>query len=221
MGPGLGYEVDGFVVDCTKDFTLSMWLVPYSTESSLVYKWFASLGELDYQGMGLGSYDSRFSISYGNNQGWGMWAEEVIRASHKVEGHDKDVNHNYFGFYDWQYLALTKRSGIYGTGTDKLTLYINGREDRLQVSASEYTPGGDGVENSGFANNQALYVGGGLNLFYGYPVMSSNLYGIILVYDRALKPSELRQNFLATNVSKQYRGPTTPSAWRDRGYFYY
>ena len=231
MGPGLGYEGDGFVVDCTRDFTLSMWVVPYSIDSMDTDRWLSSLGAINFEGVGLGGRGGvpggawgnrgRYVVAYPNDQGGGMWMEEVVRASKTIYNHPKDVNHNYFGFYDWQYLALTKRSGIYGTGTDKLTLYINGMEDRLSISAGMLTPGGDGVENSIFATNQALYVGGGMQTIFGYPIMSSNIYGIILVYDRALKPSELRQNFLSTNISKKYRGPTTSTDWRDRGYFYY
>ena len=238
MGPGLGYETDGFVIDTDKDFTLSMWIVPFSIDSTSNNRWFASFGAINYQGIGLGGRggiergawgnSGRYAVSYGNDQGGGMWMEEVVRGSKTIYNHfdeetgnGKDVNHNYFGFYDWQMLSLTKQEGRYGTGTDKLTLYINGMEDRLSISAGMLGPGGDGVENDTFGSDKALYIGGGMQTIYGYPIMSSNMYGIILVYDRVLKCSELRQNFLATNISKKYRGPTTSTDYRDRGYFYY
>ena len=234
MGPGFGYERDGFVIDTDKDFTLSMWIVPYSTSYESTNRWFASFGAINYEGIGLGSRGDgdyygvgKYAVSYGSDQGFGMWMEEVIRGSKVIYNHPKDVNHNYFGFYDWQMLSLTKQEGRYGTGTDKLTLYINGMEDRLSASAGGFTPGGDAVENDVFGSDQALYVGGGMHTIMGYPDTSSNMFGIILVYDRALKPSELRQNFLATNISKKYRGATEgadhlyPPSWRDRGYFYY
>ena len=77
-------------------------------------------------------YDGEWSK--GVKEGYGMWMEEVIRGSKTIYNHfdeatgnGKDTNHNYFGFYDWQMLSLTKQSEVYGTGTDKLTLYINDR----------------------------------------------------------------------------------------------
>ena len=221
MGPGLGYESDGFVVDTERDFTISMWVVPYDfSDSWPYYQWLCSLGSVNQEGIGLGGYKGRYSVGYGDDDGFGMWQEEVIRGSHVLNSHPlKDTGHNYFGFYDWQYLALTKQAGIYDeSATDKLTLYINGMEDRLGVSSSGFTPGGDGVENNRFQGNEPLYVAGGFHSMMGYPDLSANMFGIILVYNRALKPSELRQNFLATNVSKKYRGM---KGARDKGYFYY
>jgi len=220
MGPSMGYESDGFVVDTERDFTVSMWVVPYAASRyNANYLWLFSLGSVDKQGIALGTHKERFSVGYGDHQGGGMYAEEVVRASKIIHDHDKDSGHNYFGFYDWQYLALTKQTGIYDeSATDKLTLYINGREDRLGVSASGYSTGGDAVENNRFQGEEALYVGGAQMWIAGYPVMSANMFGIILVYNRALKPSELRQNFLATNLNKKYRGM---KGGRDKGYFYY
>jgi len=220
MGPSLGYESDGFVVDTERDFTISMWVVPYDLDDGWAgYQWLCSLGAVDQEGIGLGGYKGRYSVGYGDDGGGGMPQEEVIRGSHVLDPHPKDAGHNYFGFYDWQYIALTKQAGIYDeSATDKLTLYINGMEDRLGVSSSGFTPGGDGVENNRFQGDKSLYVAGGFHSIMGYPVMSANMFGIILVYNRALKPSELRQNFLATNVSKKYRGM---KGARDKGYFYY
>ena len=225
MGPGLGYETDGFVIDTDKDFTLSMWTVPYSASSwNPSSKWLSSFGAVNFEGIAMGTLLSRYMVGYPNFQGnefGGMWYEEVIRASKQVEGYPKDVQHNYFGFYDWQMVSLTKQKYVYGSGIDKITLYINGMEDRLSISRYGLTPGGDAVENDLFGSDQALYVGGAMNSMMGYPDLSANMFGIILVYDRVLKCSELRQNFLATNINKKYRGPTTSTDWRDRGYFYY
>jgi hypothetical protein len=221
MGPGLGYETDGFVIDTDKDFTLSMWTVPYGATSMVGNKWLSSFGAVNFEGIAMGTYLSRYVVGYPNDQGGGMWMEETIRASKQVEGYPKDTNHNYFGFYDWQMVSLTKQKYVYGPGIDKITLYINGMEDRLSISAGLLTPGGDAVENEVFGSDQALYVGGAMHQMMGYPDLSANQFGIILVYDRVLKCSELRQNFLATNISKKYRGPTTSTDYRDRGYFYY
>lgn len=143
----------------------------------------------------------------------------------------KKENSNNLNFEDWQYIAITKKTnGPYGPGDSKITFYINGIECGL-MGSTNYQEFGDAMPTITIQANHPISNGEELFLYLGGvyidlrnfceevsngPVLcddtnnvfcSSNSFGLILVYNRALKRNELRQNFLATRTTHRYYSP--------------
>ena len=110
----------------------------------------------------------------------------------------------------WYMFSLVKETGrpILGGGAhlDRITLYLNGVYQRLIAGADCQTGTGQHkgelIPTGYIGGAQEVIVMGLWQEYSGYgspsPASSAN-FGHILVYERALKHSELRQNYLALN----------------------
>ena len=209
IGPeGLDYysESSSFFVDGSADFTISMWINPWTAYDSFggSNTFFSSLGSMTGpHGIGIGAKYGHHAVAWGRPISGGVWDSD-FRVSGPLliaPSSSNDLTH-----LDWQYIAVTKKTNRpYGEGNSKLTFYLNGIETLM--GATSYGEFGDAMPSSRIVGNQYLYVGGCYNTLMNMVQSSQNLFGIILVYNRALKRKELRQNFLATRTTHRYFTP--------------
>jgi hypothetical protein len=215
MGDGLdnymrecGGYAGGFALNVSNDFTLNVWVQVNAV----------ALGKLGgsscpryggYIGVGAINDKSNGGCAVGvvgdDSGNYGRIALFAPSADSPAAYSDRRSIGSKIESNKWYMFSLVKE--VLSPNFDRITLYLNGVYQRL-ITGANCTQTGTGQHKGELI--PAGYIGGAQQVvvmalwqeYYGMgspsPASSAN-FGHILVYNRALKHSELRQNYLALN----------------------
>ena len=198
------YSSDNFEIDADEDFTLSVWVDPAKVNAHGTWEEvFIGVGPVNDNtdgGLGVGIIESASDGAWATIASFipdidlGGYGSYTGRRA--VVGEEGYIRRN-----KWYQLSLVKQS--YNAAFDRVTLYLNGVYQRVPAGSYAGTDHhGEMVPAGYIGGDQQLYVMGMWQTYGGGgaigPAASlGTSFGHILVYQKALTHSELRQNYLA------------------------
>jgi hypothetical protein len=210
LGQCAGAYADDLSLNASDDFTLNVWVqvgpspVGYVCPEQEGYIGVGAMNDYTNGGCAVGVMAD--GVGGGTPQRIAFFVGDPMKFGYPVFSARRSIGQT-LETYKWYMISLVKETGrpIFGGGAvfDRITLYVNGIYQRLIpgtacIAGTQH--GGEMVPSGVIGGTQSVTVMALMQEYSGMKSIthaSNGGFGHILIYNRALKHSELRQNYLA------------------------